>query len=206
MTPEEREARGEEPGLGDTLAVLADQLRAEDSVISPHVVQPEAEPVLGILVAAGPRAAAAPREYALVVESVREGFLLHYEEPRLLAGVDGDLALLAGDYLYALGLERLAALGDLAAVRELADLISLCAQLHAERPAPGASELWLASTLALAAGASPAHEAAKEALREGRPGVPLGLWSATLTTAAEAGLVEDLRDAAEAIGFPADSR
>ena len=60
------------------------------------------------------RAAAAPGEYALVVEAVREGYLLHYGEPRLLAGHDADLALLAGDYLYALGLDRLAALGDAA--------------------------------------------------------------------------------------------
>ena len=47
-----------------------------------------------------------------MVEAVREGYLLHYGEPRLLAGHDADLALLAGDYLYALGLDRLAALGD----------------------------------------------------------------------------------------------
>ncbi len=47
-----------------------------------------------------------------MVEAVREGYLLHYGEPRLLAGHDADLALLAGDYLYALGIERLAALGD----------------------------------------------------------------------------------------------
>jgi len=39
--------------------------------------------------------------------------------------------LLAGDHLYALGLARLAALGDLDAVAELADVISLSAQAHA---------------------------------------------------------------------------
>ncbi len=50
----------------------------------------------------------------------------------MVDGADDDLALLAGDYLYARGLERLAALGDLEAVRELSDLISLVAQLHAE--------------------------------------------------------------------------
>ena len=47
-----------------------------------------------------------------------------------MRGADADLRLLAGDYLYALGLERLAALGDLEAVRELSDLISLSAQVH----------------------------------------------------------------------------
>jgi geranylgeranyl pyrophosphate synthase len=63
---------------------------------------------------------------------VREGYLLHYGEPRLLAGHDEDLALLAGDYLYALGIERLAQLGDTAAVHVLADLIGTCARLHTE--------------------------------------------------------------------------
>ena len=67
-----------------------------------------------------------------MVEAVHEGYLLHYGEPRLLAGHDPDLALLAGDYLYALGLDRLAALGDDRAVAILGDLISRCAQLHAE--------------------------------------------------------------------------
>ncbi len=114
------------------LDVLAAQLRDEDTPISPHVVDPDEQPVFGLHAAAGPRAAAAPAEYALVVEAVREGYLLHYGEPRLLAGHDPDLALLAGDYLYALGIERLAALGDTEAVHRLADLISACAQLHTE--------------------------------------------------------------------------
>jgi hypothetical protein len=121
--------------MSDPAAVLrslAAQLREEDTPVSPHVIDPGEEPSLGSLVAAGPRAAAAPAEYAFVIEAVREGYLLHYGAPRLLAGHDPDLALLAGDYLYALGIERLAALGDTAAVHVLADLISACAQLHAE--------------------------------------------------------------------------
>lgn len=132
------------------LRVLAAQLREEDTPISPHVIDPAAEPEFGPVVAAGPRAAAAPAEYALVIESVREGYLLHYGEPRLLAGHDADLALLAGDYLYALGIERLAALGDTEAVRELADLISRCAQLHAEDRADEVPALWQSSVRAIA--------------------------------------------------------
>lgn len=131
---------GEPP---DALRVLAAQLRAEETPISPHVVvDPAEEPTLGPLVAAGPRAAAAPAEYALVVESVREGYLLHYGEPRLLAGHDADLALLAGDYLYALGIERLAALGDAEAVLALADLIAACAQAHTEGRPEDVPSLW----------------------------------------------------------------
>lgn len=103
------------------LRALAEQLRAEDTPISPHVVDPSEEAAFAL-----------PGEYALVVEAVREGYLLHYGEPRLLAAHDPDLALLAGDYLYALGIERLASLGDTKAVQHLADLISTCAQLHTE--------------------------------------------------------------------------
>ncbi len=111
----------------------------------------------------------APGEYALVVEAVREGYLLHYGEPRLLAGHDADLALLAGDYLYALGIERLSTLGDSDAVRELADLISLCAQLHSEGREDAAPDLWRASAAVLGEGPSDDHEAAKLALRSGQP-------------------------------------
>lgn len=119
-----------EPGAA--LELLAAQLREEETPISPHVVEPTEEPLFGPLATSGPRAADSAGEYALVVEAVREGYLLHYGEPRLLAGHDTDLALLAGDYLYALGIERLAALGDTDAVLLLADLISTCAQLHTE--------------------------------------------------------------------------
>jgi hypothetical protein len=114
------------------LQTLAEQLRAEDTPISPYVVDSAEPPELGEMAASGPATAAAAAEYALVFEAVREGYLLHYEQPRLLAGHDPDLALLAGDYLYALGLDRLAALGDTRAVAILADLISECARLQAE--------------------------------------------------------------------------
>jgi hypothetical protein len=127
---------------GGALQALADQLRSEDTPISAHVIDPAEPPTLGELAAAGHATAVAPAESALVVEAVREGYLLHYGEPRLLAGHDSDLALLAGDYLYALGLDRLAALGDTRAVAILADLISTCARLHAEREAAGIPDLW----------------------------------------------------------------
>ncbi len=124
------------------LRALAALLRDEETPISPHVVEPAESPTLGLLAAAGPAAAAAPAEYALVVEAVREGYLLHYAEPRLLAGQDDDLALLAGDYLYALGLDRLAALGDDRAVAILSELISNCARLQAEGRAASVPPLW----------------------------------------------------------------
>jgi hypothetical protein len=67
-----------------------------------------------------------------VLEAVREGYLLHYGEPRALQGLDPDLQLLGGDAMYALGLARLADEGDLEAVAELADLISACAAAESE--------------------------------------------------------------------------
>jgi hypothetical protein len=87
---------------------------------------------------------------AFVLEAVREGYELHYGEPRVFAGMDDDLRLLAGDALYALGLARLAERGDLAAVAELADLISACAQAHADNRPEQAEERWVVSAQKLA--------------------------------------------------------
>jgi hypothetical protein len=84
------------------------------------------------------------RDHAFTLEAVYEGFLLHYRRPRGFSGMDPDLSLLAGDSLYALGLERLAEAGDLAAVAALADLISACAQAEAEGRADDAEALWQA--------------------------------------------------------------
>jgi hypothetical protein len=132
------------------LRLLAARLREEGTPISPHVVEAAASPDLGCTAAAGPRSAASPGEYSLVVEAVREGYLLHYGEPRLLAGHDADLGLLAGDYLYALGLDRLAALGDTEAVAILAELISRCAQLHSEGREDEVDDLWVDAARAIA--------------------------------------------------------
>lgn len=79
---------------------------------------------------------------AFAVAAVREGYLLHYGRPRLVEGADAGLALLAGDRLYALGLARLAAAADVAAVRELADLITRCAQAHAVGDGTAAQAAW----------------------------------------------------------------
>jgi hypothetical protein len=131
------------------LARLAARLRESESPISDHVVEPVGRPVFGLLAAIGPRSAAAPAEYAFVVEAVREGYLLHYGEPRLLRGHDADLALLAGDYLYALGIEHLAAIGDAEAVAVLAGLIAGCARLHSEGREDEVPLLWRTSALAV---------------------------------------------------------
>lgn len=133
----------------DALGLLATRLREAEAPISTHVRDSDERPVFGLLAALGPRSAASPGEYALVVEAVREGYLLHYSESRLLRGHDDDLALLAGDYLYALGIERLAALGDAEAVAVLAELIARCAQLHGEGREEEVPALWRTSAFAV---------------------------------------------------------
>jgi hypothetical protein len=97
---------------------LAAALRAEGGLLSAAVADPEpGVPVPhGAAAAAGPRGARAPEDYAFLVEAIREGHLLHYGGARVLRTADDDLALLAGDRLYALGLEVLSGLGDLDAV------------------------------------------------------------------------------------------
>ena len=85
-----------------------------------------------------------------VLEAVYEGYLMHYGTPRAFTGMEPDLQLLAGDALYALGLSRLAERGDLEAVAELSDLISLTARAQAEGDPDRAEDLWRASAGKLA--------------------------------------------------------
>jgi hypothetical protein len=61
-----------------------------------------------------------PRRFALGLESIYEGYLLHYGRPRLFEPADSDTAILLGDYLYAHGLVRVAAHGEVEVVADLA--------------------------------------------------------------------------------------
>jgi hypothetical protein len=56
-----------------------------------------------------------------------------------------------GDYLYAQGLARIASLGDVAAVADLAELISICAQARADG-GPGDGAAWAATAALLGQG------------------------------------------------------
>ena len=100
--------------------------------------------------------------HALGLETIYEGYLTHYGRPRLFEPTDRDSALLLGDYLYAHGLVRVADSGDVAAVADLAELISLCAQSRAAgRDGDGAA--WAATASSLGAGGL---ELGRAALRE----------------------------------------
>jgi len=90
--------------------------------------------------------------HALGLETIYEGYLLHYGRPRLFDPRDADTALLLGDYLYAHGLVRIAEAGPVQAVSDLAALISLCARLRADR-LPGDGEAWAATAATLGRGA-----------------------------------------------------
>jgi hypothetical protein len=95
--------------------------------------------------------------FALGLETIYEGYLVHYGRPRMFEPEDGDAALVMGDYLYAQGLARIASLGDVAAVADLAELISICAQARADG-GPGDGAAWAATAALLGQGR----------LREGR--------------------------------------
>ncbi len=148
---------------------LLERVTADPGVVSAHPAP------LGDTAAAGPRAAGDPAAYAMLVEAIREGYLLHYGTGRVVAPDDPDLALLAGDHLYALGLARLAALGDLEAVVELADVISLAAQAQAAGAAAVADAVWEAGAVAVGYGGSPGHARAKGAARRQQAGAAAAL-------------------------------
>jgi hypothetical protein len=110
------------------------------------------------------------QRFAVGVETIYEGYLVHYGRSRLFAAPDEDKALLLGDYLYAEGLARIARLDSVAAIADLAELISLCAKLRGDRRADGDGEAWAATVARLGRGEL---GAAREALRERADAEPL---------------------------------
>jgi hypothetical protein len=109
--------------LWDTIALEAER----ESPLWARALRPEVErerlPVFSRL--------CEPR-FALGLETIYEGYLVHYGRSRLFAPRDEDTALLLGDYLYAHGLVRVADENDVGAVAELAELISVVSHARAE--------------------------------------------------------------------------
>ena len=81
---------------GTTSTDLFDAIAAEAAAESPLWsdalrADPDREAIFGAL---------APERFALGVETIYEGYLVHYGRPRLFAPRDEETALLLGDYLY----------------------------------------------------------------------------------------------------------
>jgi hypothetical protein len=126
------------------VSALREVAAAVDPALAAHAVDDPGEGELEAIVG--------DRGRAFVVEAIREGYLLHYGEPRCFSGMDDDLRLLAGDALFALGLERLAETGDLEAVAELSDLITRSARAEVEGRREAVPALWHASAERLSRG------------------------------------------------------
>jgi hypothetical protein len=138
---------------------------AAESPLWASALRPEAEqdavPVFSPLVM--------DRRFALGVETIYEGYLLHYGRPRLFAPPDDDVGLLLGDALLAHGLVRIADTGSVTAVADLSALLSLCAQARADgRDGDGAA--WAATAALLGQGGL---DVARAALRETGDATPL---------------------------------
>lgn len=162
---------------------LAAAIRADGGLLATALVAPPADaaPAPGGL-AQAPRTADHPADLELVFEAVREGYLLHHGTPRILDDEDPDLALLAGDRLYALGLERLAAVGDVPTVRALADLIALGAGAAAAGDDALADAVWEAGAAEVGWGPHEALERAKDAARAGESQAAQALGAAAVRT------------------------
>jgi hypothetical protein len=120
---------------------------AAESVLWADALRPaderDHEPIFSLLLDDG--------RFALGVETIYEGYLLHYGRPRLFAPPDADVALLLGDALLAHGLVRVAATGSVTAVSDLAQLLSLCAQARADG-LDGDGAAWAATCALLGGG------------------------------------------------------
>jgi len=131
----------------------ANALRTED--------EREAIPVFSPLVS-DPR-------FSLGLETIYEGYLLHYGRSRLFDPPDEDVALLLGDALLAQGLVLVAATGSVAAVTDLAELLALCTQARADGT-DGDGPAWAATAGLLGAGGL---DEARAGLRDARDPAPL---------------------------------
>jgi hypothetical protein len=144
-------------------AVIADEAAAESQLWAEALLpdgERHEEPVFSPL---------GPPRFALGIETIYEGYLLHYGRSRLFRARDRDTSLLLGDYLYAHGLVRVAEHDEAPAVADLAELISLCAHLRAEE-ADGEGQAWAATAALLG---RDGLAGARSALRDNRDPAPL---------------------------------
>ncbi|HET8607292.1 MAG TPA: hypothetical protein VFL66_09720 [Gaiellaceae bacterium] len=147
----------------DIWGTLADEASAESELWRRALIPSHERQLVAVFSPLG------EERFALGLETIYEAYLVHFGRPRLFAPPDADTALLLGDYLYAHGLVRIAACGEVDAVSDLAELISLCGQLRAERR-DGDGAAWAATATLLGAGAL---AEARAALRLAADAAPL---------------------------------
>ncbi len=139
--------------MSSTIARLRDAVRESGTPLASALGEGPVDPAgdaRALHAAGGPRVAAHREDVEIAVAAVEEGYRLHYASARALDIADPDHALLAGDRMYALGLARLAAIGDLVAIAALADVISLSARAHADGDDALADSAWQAGVTAIA--------------------------------------------------------
>ncbi len=148
-----------------------------------------AEPERELELAFSPLAAPA---LALGIETVYEGYLVHYGSSRLFAPDEPNLALLLGDRLYARGLVLVSRLGNVAAVADLATLLELCARMQAERK-QGDGALWAAGISRLGKGGIESEGEAFLSSGDGEPLLRLARETAGFEPVERALAVHELR-------------
>ena len=127
------------------------------------------------LAARGPRVTGHAGAVEAAIAAVRDGARRHYA-----AGADDDLdlELLQGDASYAEGLSRLAETGDLVAIAELAEVISLTAAAHAAGDDVLADAAWEAGAAGIGWGPTPELVGARVRARTGDPAAASALMAA----------------------------
>jgi hypothetical protein len=141
----------------DVWEVIAGEARAESPLWGGALLPREQrEPVAVFSSLCEPR-------FALGLETIYEGYLVHYGRPRLFARREPETMLLLGDYLYAHGLVRVAAEDDVSAVADLAELISLVSRLRAEGEGDD-GPAWAETALGLGSGRQMDDDIVEEAL------------------------------------------
>jgi hypothetical protein len=172
-SPQALTARDGSPALARLSALLREEGGLIASLLDADGPAHAAPRIVGespaTIAARGPRAQRSREEYELLVEAIYEGYLLHYGSPRVVRTPEADLRVLAGDRLYAIGLARLVALGDTAAVAELADTITLSALAQGAGDGELADAIWTAGAHAVGWGTSEHHRRAKDLVAAGSP-------------------------------------
>lgn len=140
---------------GSALATIRASIAADDPLFASNLGETPAgghPPGFAdlFLIAAG-SSVTGEQDYLLALEYTFEGYLLHYGKSRLLAAVPDDLALLAGDYMFARGINHLTVRGSLTGIHLLAQLISFCSLVHCEgHDRSLAADAWALTALRLA--------------------------------------------------------